>query len=56
MDSIGHALQRNLGVEEGDIDRSEILRLALRVGFEEAAPEQFEALRDAVREHATKNL
>lgn len=56
MDEVGRALQKRLDVDEGDIDRSEILRLALRLGFQEAASEEFDAVREAVRDHATRNL
>lgn len=56
LDEVGHALQRRLGLDEGDVDRSEILRLALRLGFQEAAPTELEAVREAVREEATKGL
>ncbi|MFC7164823.1 hypothetical protein [Halospeciosus flavus] len=45
-----------LDLEEGDVDRSEILRLALRLGFQEAAPNEFESVREAAREQATKGL
>ncbi|MFU1783860.1 hypothetical protein ACM16X_21070 [Haloarcula japonica] len=56
LDAVGHGLQEELDIEDSDIDRSAILRLALRVGFQEAAPEQFEAVREAVRKQATKGL
>lgn len=56
MDNVGHALQRQLNLEETDVDRSDILRLALRLGFREAAPEEFEAVREAARKQATKGL
>jgi hypothetical protein len=56
MEAVGHALQRQLDLDEDDVDRSEVLRLALRLGFQEAAPDQFEALREAVRKQATKGL
>jgi hypothetical protein len=56
MDDVGHALQRQLDSEEGDIDRSKILRFALRLGFREAAPKEFEAVREAARKQATKDL
>lgn len=56
LEAVGHGLQGQLDIEENDIDRSMILRLALRVGFQEAAPEQFEAVREAVRKQATKGL
>jgi len=56
LGEVGHALQRQLDLEEGDVDRSEILRLALRLGFQEAAPQEFEAVREAARKQATKGL
>lgn len=56
LEAVGHAFQRQLDLEEGDIDRSEILRLALRLGFQEAAPAEFEAVREAAREQAIKDL
>jgi hypothetical protein len=56
MTDVGHALQRQLDLDEGDVDRSEILRLALRLGFQEAAPKEFEAVREAARKQATKGL
>jgi hypothetical protein len=56
LDAVGDGLQEQLDIEEIEIDRSSILRLALRVGFQEGAPEQFEAVREAVRKQATKGL
>ncbi|WP_336339500.1 hypothetical protein [Haloarcula brevis] len=56
LDAVGDGLQEQLDIEETEIDRSSVLRLALRVGFQEAAPEQFEAVREAVRRQATKGL
>ncbi|MGB9934025.1 hypothetical protein [Haloarcula amylolytica] len=56
LDAVGNGLQEQLDIEETEIDRSSVLRFALRVGFQEAAPEQFEAVRDAVRKQATKGL
>lgn len=56
LDDVGHALQRRLDLDEEDIDRSDLLRLALRLGFQEAAPEEFEAVREAARKQATKGL
>jgi hypothetical protein len=56
MESVGHSLQQRLGTDTAEIDRSEVLRLALRLGFQEAAPEEFDAVRDAVQKHATKGL
>lgn len=56
MEEVGHTLQQQLDVDESDVDRSEILRLALRLGFQEGASEEFDAVREAVQEHATRNL
>lgn len=56
MEIVGHSLQNSLDIDEDDVDRSEILRLALRLGFRQAAPDQFEAIREAAREQATKGL
>lgn len=56
LEDVGHSLQRKLDVDESAVDRSDLLRLALRLGFQEAAPEEIEAVREAVREQATKNL
>lgn len=56
MEAVGHSLQQRLDTDTEEIDRSEVLRLALRLGFREAAPEEFDALRDAVQKHATKGL
>ena len=56
LEAVGHSLQQRLGTDTAEIDRSEVLRLALRLGFQEAAPEEFDAVRDAVQKHATKDL
>jgi predicted RNA-binding protein with PUA domain len=41
---------------DGDVNRSEILRLALRVGLREASPEDIEIIRKAVQDHPTRRL
>jgi len=56
LEEVGHALQHQLDLEESNVDRSEILRLALRLGFQEAVPQEFEAVREAARKQATKGL
>jgi len=56
LEDVGHALQRQLDLDESDVDRSEVLRLGLRLGFQEAAPDEFEAIREAARKQATKGL
>jgi hypothetical protein len=47
--AVGVALQEALGwdADPEAIDRSEVLRLAIRVGLREAAPEVIETARDA---------
>jgi len=56
LEDVGHALQRQLELDESEVDRSEVLRLGLRLGFQEAAPDEFEAIREAARKQATKGL
>jgi len=56
MEDVGQALQQRLGVDVGEADRSDILRLALRLGFQEAAPDEFDAVREAVGKQATRGL
>lgn len=56
LEAVGHALQQELDINERDVDRSEVLRLGLRVGFKQAAPEEFDAIRGAVQTQATKEL
>ncbi|MFC6943245.1 hypothetical protein ACFQE8_25365 [Salinirubellus sp. GCM10025818] len=56
LEEVGHALQRELDLDEHDVERSEVLRLALRLGFKKAAPEAFEAVREAAQQQATKGL
>jgi len=57
MQSVGQALEDELGREHSEaFDRSEIVRLALRVGLQAAAEETMVDLNDAVGEHARQNL
>ncbi len=56
MAAVGEGLQQRLDLEDGEVDRSEVLRLALRLGFQEAAPGEFDAVREAAGKHATKRL
>jgi hypothetical protein len=56
-EAIGEVLRSEFDTAaDGDADRSEVLRRALRLGLREAAPEYVEELRDAVRDHATRDL
>jgi hypothetical protein len=56
--AVGTALRRQLDLAEtGEtIERSELVRYALRLGFKQADPDTFEILREAVRDHATQDL
>lgn len=57
LHAFGEALREELDVGgTGPPDRSEVLRLALRLGFREAAPDNMETARKAVKEHATQGL
>ena len=57
MVDVGQALEDELGRENSDeFDRSEIVRLALRVGLEDAAPEKMEQLGEAIGKHAQQNV
>jgi hypothetical protein len=55
---MGQQLAEARGVEtdESDFERSDVLRLALRHGLEQGAPDAWEALEKAVKDHATRNL
>lgn len=57
MTAVGNALEEALGRERSEaFDRSEIVRLAVRVGLETATPEKTEQLSDAVGRHAQRNI
>lgn len=58
LDDVGTALQEELGREaDADgIDRSEVLRLAVRLGLQEAAPEVLDSARDAYARHASEKF
>jgi hypothetical protein len=55
-EKIAAALGEELGVDVGDPKKSELLALTLRVGFQEVASEDLEALREALREDAAKGI
>jgi hypothetical protein len=55
-DAVADAIAEELDVALEDPKKSELLALTLRVGFQQVAPEEMEALREAVREDATKGL
>jgi hypothetical protein len=55
--AVGQALQQALGRDTNEeFDRSEISRLAFRVGLQEAAPEYMKQLQDAHAEHMKDQL
>lgn len=57
MTGVGNALEEALGRDRSEeFDRSEIVRLAVRVGLETATPEKTEQLSDAVGRHAQQNI
>lgn len=58
LEEVGVALQEALGrdVDPEALDRSEIVRLAVRLGLQEAAPEYLDALAEASAEHARRNV
>jgi hypothetical protein len=58
LDDVGEALREELGREadaEGT-DRSEVLRLAVRLGLQKAAPEVLDTARDASARHASEQF
>jgi hypothetical protein len=58
LDDVGAALQKELGRdgEPEGFDRSEVLRLAVRLGLQEAAPEVLDTARDAYGKHASEQF
>jgi hypothetical protein len=59
MTRVGNALRETFDSDtdtNDDVGRSEIIRLALRVGLREATPEDIEIVRKAVRDYATRRL
>ena len=58
LEDVGTALQEELGRETDadEIDRSEVLRLAVRLGFQEAVPQVLDTARDAYARHASEQF
>ena len=57
QDVIGERLREHLGYEtDAEVDRSEVLRLAIRIGLREAAPDVVEAVQEAQAEHAKQRF
>ncbi len=58
LDGVGKALETQLGRTNSDdnFDRSEVIRLAIRVGLKEADPEVVQTARDAYGRHAAENF
>jgi len=55
-EKVADAIGEELGVDVDEPKKSELLALTLRVGFQHVATEEMDALREAVREDATKGL
>lgn len=55
-EAIVESLGGELGVDLDEPKKSELLALTLRVGFQEVAGDDLEALREALREDAAKGL
>lgn len=58
LDDVGEALRKELE-REGDpdgTDRSEMIRLAVRLGLQEAAPRVLDTARDASARHASEQF
>jgi len=55
LEDVGTALQEELEreVDPDAVDRSEVLRLAVRLGLQEAAPDVVDAAREGYAEHAS---
>ena len=58
LEAVGIALQKALDreIDPEAVDRSEVLRLAVRVGLREAAPEVVETARNAQARHLTSQF
>jgi hypothetical protein len=58
LEEVGVSLQQSLGreIDRDELDRSEIVRLAVRLGLREAAPEYLDLLADASGEYARRNV
>lgn len=56
--ALGDALRRQLDIDEDQdpIERSELVRYALRLGFQQADSAKYDTLREAVRDHTTQDL
>ena len=58
LEDVGEALREELGREADadETDRSEMLRLAVRLGLQKAAPEVLDTARDASARHASEQF
>lgn len=58
IDDVGGAFNEQLGRDPNsdDVDRSELLRLAVRLGLQEAAPEVLDTARDAYARRASEQF
>lgn len=58
LGAVGEAVaaQRGQDVDGADLNRSEVLAHCIKFAFEEAAPEEFDALRDARARQASEEI
>ncbi|MFC7078951.1 hypothetical protein [Halorussus caseinilyticus] len=58
LEAVGTSLQGELGreIDTSSLDRSEIVRLAVRLGLREASPEYLDLLAEASGEYARRNV
>lgn len=53
---LGEGLAEAFDLEDTPTDRAAVLRYALRLGVREAAPDQYDAVREAVRRRAERDM
>jgi hypothetical protein len=54
---VGDSLREALELDtDEEVDRSDVIRLALRLGLREAAPEEMQTVREAVQDRAARGL
>lgn len=56
LEGVGEDLADEMDVDADEIERALVLRLALRLGLREVAPDAFDSMRDAVKGQAVKGL
>lgn len=57
LEAVGDSLREALNLDtDAEVDRSDVIRFALRLGLREAAPKEMETVRKAVQDRATRGL